>query len=99
MMRPGIEKASGGGHLEVVKSAAQYAHQRGRRQAVEVCQALPLATIGGHFEVVRFLLEPGRYYWDCANALELAIDNRQDDMAELIYAATPDFEGESFFRA
>ncbi|KAJ8555036.1 hypothetical protein ON010_g9447 [Phytophthora cinnamomi] len=92
-----LDEASGRGHLGVVKFAANYALQSVYEPAHAFCDALSLAIAGGHLEVVRFLLEPGRYMWQYAKALELAIDKGHHAIVELMYAMSPQHGGNTFF--
>lgn len=92
-----LDKAAANGNLGVVKFAAGYTRQTEFSElAYEISKTLLLAILGGHADIVYFLLEPGRYTWRYSEALEKALDEGQETIAELIYQGYPKYVEQSF---
>jgi hypothetical protein len=94
-----MDAAAASRQLQVVRLAAVYAREEFGVRASDQCQALRLAISGGFTEIVNFLLEPSRFSWSHAEALDQAILEGQREIADLIYAkCSPTYaEGKSFF--
>ncbi|EGZ20906.1 hypothetical protein PHYSODRAFT_298850 [Phytophthora sojae] len=79
-----LDEGAAHGHLRVVEFGAELTTQF-RDLTHEYSDALRRATSGGHLEVVKYLLKPGKFTWRYLNALEHAVAVKQRAIAELIY--------------
>ncbi|KAJ8540644.1 hypothetical protein ON010_g12583 [Phytophthora cinnamomi] len=94
-----LEEAAANGHLKIVELLIERLDDNGERESCGYEkrapggreEALTRAISAGHYEVVDRLLNPYLFDWDLVLALEQALDQGKENIAELIYKVSFEF--------